>query len=68
METTYISNIGIIGSGVVGSAVGMGFKSLGNDIMFFDIDKSKIEDLIKKGFMATTDMEFMTKNCKYNMY
>jgi UDPglucose 6-dehydrogenase len=60
---TISNNIGIIGSGVVGSATGIGFASLGNNVTFFDIDENKIEDLAKKGFMATTDMGLMVKNC-----
>lgn len=52
-----MKNIGIIGSGVVGSALGKGFKNIGNNVIFYDIDKSRIENLIKGGFEATGDLE-----------
>jgi len=57
-----IENISIIGSGVVGSATGTGFKDLGNNVWFFDIDTNRIESLKKQGFQATTDMKFAVKN------
>lgn len=55
-------NISIIGSGVVGSATGKGFKDLGNNVWFFDIDINKIECLKKQGLQATADLEFVVKN------
>lgn len=61
-EGGYMRNIGIIGSGVVGSATGMGFKTLGHDIIFFDIDEKRIMDLTKKGLNATTDLGYTVKN------
>jgi UDPglucose 6-dehydrogenase len=57
-----MKNIGIIGSGVVGSATGIGFESLGNKVIFFDIDQRIINDLIKRDLNATTDLEYMVKN------
>ncbi|VVB87846.1 UDP-glucose 6-dehydrogenase AglM [uncultured archaeon] len=56
------ANIGIIGSGIVGSATGKGLKDLGNNVSFYDIDISKIEDLKKQGLQATTDLESVVKN------
>ncbi len=55
-------NIGIIGSGVVGSATGRGFKDLGNNVSFYDIDTSRVESLKKQSFQATTDLGFVVKN------
>lgn len=49
-------NIGIIGSGIVGHATGVGLENLGNDVSFYDIDIAKTNDLIKKGFDATNDL------------
>lgn len=54
-------NIGIIGSGVVGLATGMGFKTLGNNVIFFDIDEKRIMDLTKKGLIVT-DLDRTVKN------
>lgn len=57
-----MTNIGVIGSGVVGSAVGMGLKDIGNNVMFFDIDKARIDNLSKNGLLATDDLESVVKN------
>lgn len=53
--------VGIIGSGVVGAAVGMGFQTIGHDVSFFDIDTRIIENLTKKGYKATTNLEDVAK-------
>src|SRR5215204_373002 len=37
-----IKKIGIIGSGVVGSATGKGFHRLGHDVLFYDIAKQRL--------------------------
>lgn len=58
----HIINIGIIGSGVVGSAVGKGFKDIGHKVLFYDIDKNKIENMEKQGLSATTDLNSVVKN------
>jgi UDPglucose 6-dehydrogenase len=55
-------NVGIIGSGVVGSATGTGFKDLEYNVLFFDVDTNKIESLKKQGFQATTDLEFVVQS------
>jgi UDPglucose 6-dehydrogenase len=40
----------IIGAGCVGEATGDGFKRLGNNVVFYDIDDNKKTSLLKKGF------------------
>jgi UDPglucose 6-dehydrogenase len=40
----------IIGAGCVGEATGDGFKRMGNDVVFYDINKDKKVELLKKGF------------------
>lgn len=57
-----MARISVIGSGVVGTAVGKGFKKLGNDVIFYDIEKNRVDQLRSKGFDATTDMEYAVKN------
>jgi len=52
----YLARISIIGSGVVGSIVGMGFRELGNDVVFYDIDEKKMEALREKGIDSTTNI------------
>ncbi len=38
----YMRKIGIIGSGVVGSTTGIGLKTLGNTVIFFDVNQKII--------------------------
>jgi UDPglucose 6-dehydrogenase len=57
-----IENISIVGSGVVGSATGKGLKELGNNVVFFDIDANKIENLREQGYQATNDLKFLVRN------
>lgn len=46
-------NVAIVGSGVVGFAVGKGFSKLGNNVLFYDINNSRVETIKKMGFNAT---------------
>jgi len=48
--------VSIIGSGVVGTEVGKGLAGTGNDVIFYDVDKKRIEELKNDGFKATLDM------------
>jgi len=57
-----MAKISIIGSGVVGSIVGMGFKELGNDVIFYDIDEKKVDQFKQKGFNATTNINEAIEN------
>ena len=50
-------SISIIGSGVVGTIVGEGFSKVGYNVIFFDINKERIDFLRKKGYKATTSLE-----------
>lgn len=52
-----MARISIIGSGVVGTAVGMGFKKLGNAVIFYDISESRALELKSSGVDATTDIK-----------
>ncbi len=45
--------VSVVGSGVVGSATGMGFSTLGHSVLFHDIDKSKLISLGLKGYKTT---------------
>jgi UDPglucose 6-dehydrogenase len=45
----------IFGSGAVGSAVGRGFSKLGHRVIFYDIDRSRVDSLLSEGFDATAD-------------
>lgn len=54
--------ISIIGSGYVGTNVGMGFRKLGNDVIFYDIDEKRIEEFKQKGLNATTDIKYAIEN------
>lgn len=57
-----MSNMSIIGCGKVGSAVGVGFEQLGNYVIFYDIDESKVEQLGKAGRKATSDLRYAISN------
>lgn len=49
-ENLVVKKIGIIGSGVVGSATGKGFHKLGHDVLFYDISKQRLHDLKDNGY------------------
>ena len=66
-----VKKIGIIGSGVVGSATGKGFHKLGHDIIFYDISKQRPHDLEDNGYQVAssvseiidkTDLSFVCVN------
>lgn len=66
-----LKKIGIIGSGVVGSATGKGFHKLGHDITFYDISKQRLRDLEDNGYKVAssvseiidkTDLSFVCVN------
>ena len=66
-----VKKIGIIGSGVVGSATGKGFHKLGHDVLFYDISKQRLHDLKDDGYkvassvseiMEKTDLSFVCVN------
>lgn len=48
--------IGILGSGAVGTAVGIGFMKLGNQVTFYDLDGQRVRELCNLGFNARTDL------------
>jgi UDPglucose 6-dehydrogenase len=56
-----MSEISIIGSGIVGSRIGAGFEQLGHNVLFYDIDTEKIQQL-KGEHNATTDLTFALNN------
>jgi UDPglucose 6-dehydrogenase len=57
-----MKKIGIIGSGVVGSATGIGFKNIGNKVIFFDIAQKIIDNLKENGLDATNNLEYTVEN------
>jgi len=48
--------ISIIGSGLVGKATGVGFHIQGNDVIFHDIGKKKLNELSMEGYEVTNDI------------
>ena len=61
-ESIVVKKIGIIGSGVVGSATGKGFHKLGHDVLFYDISKQRLHDLKDDGYnVASSISEIMDK-------
>ena len=49
-----MSNILVVGAGVVGQATGKGFARKGHTVSFVDVDNAKIKDLNAQGFRAST--------------
>lgn len=54
----------IVGSGTVGCATGRGFSKFGHEVVFFDIDKRKIESLISQGMAATGDLALAARSAE----
>jgi len=48
-----MTNILVIGAGVVGRATGIGFSELGHNIIFHDILEERILELKEKEFIKT---------------
>jgi len=48
--------ISIIGSGTVGGIVGAGFSKLGYDVVFYDVDRKRVEELASRGYSSTLDV------------
>lgn len=57
-----MARISIIGSGHVGSLVGKGFKELGNDVIFYDVNEARVNQLKKERLDATTDLDYAINN------
>ena len=55
--TDGMAKISIIGSGIVGAAMGKGFKKLGNEVTFYDVDERKVQALKESGLNATVDLD-----------
>src|SRR5688500_17217375 len=47
----------VIGSGVVGTATGKGFADSGHQVQFVDINHSRVEELRREGFAASTAID-----------
>ena len=71
-----MKKIGIIGSGVVGSATGKGFHRLGHDVLFYDIAKQRLLTLKEEGYQIAasvkdiidkTDISFVCVNTPNNI-
>ncbi|MFH1821220.1 MAG: nucleotide sugar dehydrogenase [Methanobacteriota archaeon] len=52
----------MIGSGVVGTIAGKGFRELGNEVIFYDINEKRVKELSKSGFRSTADLEEAVNN------
>jgi UDPglucose 6-dehydrogenase len=52
-----MEKVSILGSGIVGMAVGLGLSKLGNSVIFYDIDEKKVQQLSNSGLAATSQIE-----------
>jgi UDPglucose 6-dehydrogenase len=50
-------NISIIGSGQIGTAVGIGFEQLGNKVVFYDVQENRLQQLKQLGHRATSELK-----------
>jgi len=50
------TSISILGSGMVGVTVGKGFLKLGNNVIFYDVDRERVDELNSFGFDVTDDI------------
>lgn len=60
--------IAIIGSGVVGQASGKGFKNIGHEITFYDINYDKIDSLKVIGYDADHINNLAKRDDEYSAY
>ncbi|MGH9001126.1 MAG: UDP-glucose/GDP-mannose dehydrogenase family protein [Acidimicrobiia bacterium] len=58
-----MSSVVIVGSGVVGTATGKGFASLGHAVRFVDINRSRVDQLRNEGFAASTAVDLAGAPC-----
>jgi len=56
-KTKEKASISILGSGEVGVIVGKGFLKFGNKVIFYDIDRKKVNELDNLGFCATDNID-----------
>ena len=52
-----MSDVVIIGSGVVGSSTGKGFAAAGHAVHFVDVDQGRVDALRGEGYVATTTVD-----------
>jgi UDPglucose 6-dehydrogenase len=60
--------IAVIGSGFVGQATGKGLKKHGHDIVFVDVDETKVDQLDKEGFPAFLANEYTKMTTEATMF
>lgn len=60
-----MTNIGVIGSGFVGDAIGFGFMNKGFNVIMHDINKERLAQLRRDGFVTEEDLEVVVMTCDY---
>lgn len=55
--------VAIIGSGVVGRATGVGLATLGNEVIYHDAQKEKLNNLEKLGFKVSAEIQETVDGC-----
>ena len=53
------SRVFIVGSGVVGTATGEGFRSVGHELTFIDISQRRVQELRARGLDARNELELV---------
>ncbi|MGH9877422.1 MAG: NAD(P)-binding domain-containing protein, partial [Nitrososphaerales archaeon] len=54
--------VGVVGSGVVGYAVGRGLGRIGHSVVFFDVNDERVNWIRNNGFEATNDMKALVRS------
>ena len=61
-----MARIVIVGSGVVGLAIGEGFEEMGNRVMFYDKEESRVQKLLNLGMNATMDLDLVVPKSDFS--
>jgi len=62
-----LTEISILGSGVVGTCVGRGLLELHNTVRFYDISEERVNQLRKDGFNATSSMDIAIQDSEVSI-
>lgn len=66
-ESALQVHISIIGSGVVGQATGIGLAKHGHGIVFFDINRKRLEDLKERGYKVAETLSEAVERSSISM-
>jgi len=62
-----VSSVSVLGSGTVGTSVGIGLSKLGHKVIFYDTNERKVRSLRSRGFYATSCISRAVKNSRISL-